>query len=185
MSLHTCSAEVDTSDRTIKFRKEVLHLQLPSLPRLSPAVCLQDTMPVEDKMALRMTAIDQVLGTDMKKHFSILSRFQVNCIPCWAPLVMTALCWWAVLSYHSWIGTTYSGYQTPQKLMLSIAFTRWLFQLQHCTAIQHCRHPDTSILEVEACSALTTCIKCVLSIVTGSPVEVTEALQMLCCYSVS
>ena len=29
-------------------------------------------------MALRMTAIDQVLGTDMKKHFSVLSRFQVG-----------------------------------------------------------------------------------------------------------
>ena len=46
-------------------------------------------MPIEDKMALRMTAIDQVLGTDMKKHFSILSRFQVSCIPCWAPLPVT------------------------------------------------------------------------------------------------
>ncbi|KAL0017820.1 hypothetical protein WJX77_003173 [Trebouxia sp. C0004] len=30
----------------------------------------------EDRMALRTIAIDQVLGTDMKKHFSVLSRFQ-------------------------------------------------------------------------------------------------------------
>ncbi len=29
-------------------------------------------------MALRTIAIDQVLGTDMKKHFSVLSRFQVS-----------------------------------------------------------------------------------------------------------
>ena len=46
-------------------------------------------MPAEDKMALRMTAIDQVLGTDMKKHFSILSQFQVSCIFCWASIPAT------------------------------------------------------------------------------------------------
>jgi len=39
--------------------------------------CLQDVSQ-EDRMALRTIAIDQVLGTDMKKHFSVLSRFQVS-----------------------------------------------------------------------------------------------------------
>ncbi|KAL3140140.1 putative 3',5'-cyclic phosphodiesterase pde-3 [Trebouxia sp. C0009 RCD-2024] len=50
-------------------------LELQACGMAEPQCCLQD-MPQEDKMALRMTAIDQVLGTDMKKHFSILSRFQ-------------------------------------------------------------------------------------------------------------
>ena len=40
--------------------------------------CVQEVSK-EDRMAVRTTAIDQVLGTDMKKHFSILSRFQVRC----------------------------------------------------------------------------------------------------------
>lgn len=39
--------------------------------------CLQDVSQ-EDRMTLRMVAIDQVLNTDMKKHFSVLSRFQVR-----------------------------------------------------------------------------------------------------------
>ena len=39
--------------------------------------CLQDVSQ-EDRMTLRTIAIDQVLNTDMKKHFSVLSRFQVS-----------------------------------------------------------------------------------------------------------
>ena len=30
---------------------------------------------------LRSTCINMVLGTDMKKHFDIMSRFQVNMLP--------------------------------------------------------------------------------------------------------
>ena len=35
-------------------------------------------MPVADQRTLRTAVIEQVLGTDMKKHFNILSRFQVS-----------------------------------------------------------------------------------------------------------
>ena len=99
-------------------------LSIASLWQLSPAVCLQDTMPIEDKMALRMTAIDQVLGTDMKKHFSILSRFQVSCIPCLAPLPVTCYDCTLLLGHIIAIGITYLGHHTPHGLLLSIAFTK-------------------------------------------------------------
>ena len=41
-----------------------------------------------DHRTLRSAVIEQVLGTDMKKHFNILSRFQVSvntqlCLVCW------------------------------------------------------------------------------------------------------
>lgn len=39
-------------------------LELQACGMAEPQCCLQD-MPQEDKMALRMTAIDQVLGTQM------------------------------------------------------------------------------------------------------------------------
>ena len=35
-------------------------------------------MSKADHRALRAAVIEQVLGTDMKKHFNILSRFQVS-----------------------------------------------------------------------------------------------------------
>ena len=41
-----------------------------------------------DHRTLRSAVIEQVLGTDMKKHFNILSRFQVSVD---APLSLHAL----------------------------------------------------------------------------------------------
>lgn len=35
-------------------------------------------MSAEDIMSARSCAVQQILGTDMKKHFDILSRFQVD-----------------------------------------------------------------------------------------------------------
>ena len=37
-----------------------------------------DSMKAEHRAAVRSLSINQVLGTDMKKHFDIISRFQVG-----------------------------------------------------------------------------------------------------------
>ena len=38
-----------------------------------------DAMKAEHRAASRIMSVNQVLGTDMKKHFDIISRFQVSC----------------------------------------------------------------------------------------------------------
>ncbi len=37
-----------------------------------------DAMKAEHRAANRFLSVNQVLGTDMKKHFDIVSRFQVS-----------------------------------------------------------------------------------------------------------
>lgn len=43
---------------------------------------------LEDQAEIRSMCISQVLGTDMKKHFDITSRFQVKPIP---PLLVASV----------------------------------------------------------------------------------------------
>lgn len=38
-----------------------------------------DATKAEHRAATRFLSVNQVLGTDMKKHFDIVSRFQVSC----------------------------------------------------------------------------------------------------------
>lgn len=53
-----------------------------------------------DHRTLRSAVIEQVLGTDMKKHFNILSRFQVSVdTPLWL------VCW--QLNLSDWHGIVY------------------------------------------------------------------------------
>lgn len=47
----------------------------------SPDVRLSEGMDLEDKNTLRASIIELVLATDMKKHFGLLSLFQVRAIP--------------------------------------------------------------------------------------------------------
>ena len=44
-----------------------------------PGDVQMDIMKAEHRAATRGLAVNQVLGTDMKKHFDIISRFQVGC----------------------------------------------------------------------------------------------------------
>ncbi len=45
-------------------------------------LCVQMSVVRSDNMlVLRSTCINMVLGTDMKKHFDIVSRFQVHILP--------------------------------------------------------------------------------------------------------
>ena len=53
-----------------------------------PAIVQPQSMSPEEVGIARNCAITQILGTDMKKHFDILSRFQVlaahtQALPCW------------------------------------------------------------------------------------------------------
>ena len=109
-------------------------------------------MSVEDKMALRMTAIDQVLGTDMKKHFSILSRFQVSCGPCWAPLPAT--CPYCTLSVDpvscvmAGVLSTYCW--TLHFMHIYVTFVELLLK-----TLGHGCHLKLHVLQLVACFVLT------------------------------
>ena len=46
----------------------------------SPAGVGLQGLSEADQLAFRSSVIEQVLATDMKRHFNILSRFQVGCL---------------------------------------------------------------------------------------------------------
>lgn len=48
---------------------------------------------LEHRASLRLLSISQVLGTDMKKHFDILSRFQVRHKACMLAVLLRWECW--------------------------------------------------------------------------------------------
>ncbi len=47
----------------------------------NPSLDYAENMSTEDKNILRAFIIELVLGTDMKKHFGLVSHFQVRCNP--------------------------------------------------------------------------------------------------------
>ena len=56
-------------------------------------LCVQMSVVRSDNMlVLRSTCINMVLGTDMKKHFDIVSRFQVHIQPACFMLCMNLTC---------------------------------------------------------------------------------------------
>ena len=53
-----------------------------------PGDLQMDATKAEHRAATRFLSVNQVLGTDMKKHFDIISRFQVSC-HLWLPITAT------------------------------------------------------------------------------------------------